>query len=181
MHGERIKIIHLFVKLKFILRLTAAAQFLRLPPRLYTVCLSVRSSFGCLNLHLPSAVLLNTFFMSFRFEVFRSVHSARCIPLGTFRSVHSRIIKHLFHYTQQIHDIYSFHVFTVLLLRVSALPTPPSGRILCPLLETTCCSAATVYGYCNSYFVNVHGRACIYLSYNKLTHSKAVISHCINY
>jgi len=48
--------------------------------------------------------------------------------------------------------------------------TPSSARTMCPLLKITCCYAAVVYGFYNSYIGNTRmkGTACIYWSYNKL-------------
>lgn len=36
-----------------------------------------------------------------------------------FRSVHSHIFKHLFNYTNNMHNIYSLRIFTIFLLRVA--------------------------------------------------------------
>ena len=55
-----------------------------------------------------------------------------------------------------MHIIYSFHICTVLVLRFGV--TPSSRRILCPLLNTTCCYAAFIYSYYNSYIVNIKGK-----------------------
>lgn len=65
--------------------------------------------------------------------------------------------QNFFNYTNQMHNIYSLHIFTVFLLHVLVLLTTSPGRTLCPLLQTTCCYAAIIYGYCSSYVVNIKG------------------------
>ena len=54
-----------------------------------------------------------------------------------FHSAHSHIIKLLFNYTNQMHNIYSLRIFTVFLLHVSELPTSSPGRICALYLKTT--------------------------------------------
>ena len=66
--------------------------------------------------------------------------------------------QNIFNYTKQMHNIYSLHIFTVFLLHVFGVTTSP-GRTLCSLLQTTCCYAAIIYGYYNSYVVNIKGVA----------------------
>ena len=56
-----------------------------------------------------------------------------------------------------MHNIYSFHIFIVFLLHVLVIFTPLSQRTLCPLLQTTCCYAAIIYGYYSNYVVNIKG------------------------
>ena len=87
--------------------------------------------------------------------------------LEVLHTMHSLIIKHLFNYSNKM-QIYSLHIFTVFLLHVSVLLTPPSGRTLCPLLKTTQSSTAILYDYddYSSYVRNIKGTACIYWSYN---------------
>jgi len=58
-------------------------------------------------------------------------------------------VKHSSDYTNHIHDIYSLHIFTMLLLHVSAYHTPIFGENSRDLLKTTCCYAAIIYGWCN--------------------------------
>ena len=67
--------------------------------------------------------------------------------------MHSHIIKHIFNYTNQMHNIASLYIFTVRLPHVSVL-TPSSARTVCPLLKTTCCYTPIVYGFYNTYFGN---------------------------
>ena len=67
--------------------------------------------------------------------------------------------KHLFNYTNQNYNIYSFHTFTTFLLHVSVLPT---YTIMCALLNTACCFTAINYGYYNSYVTNIKNTTCIY-------------------
>ena len=67
-----------------------------------------------------------------------------------------------------MHNIYTLHIFTVFLLHISVLLTLSSGRILCPLFNTTRCNAAIIYGYYNSYVVNINGTGSIYWSYKNL-------------
>jgi hypothetical protein len=72
---------------------------------------------------------------------YRSNHFA------VFHSLRFRIIRHIFKNANQMHNIHPLHVFTVLLLHVSVFLTPLSGRILCPLLKTTCYFADTSFDH----------------------------------
>jgi hypothetical protein len=65
--------------------------------------------------------------------------------------------QNIFNYSDQMHNIYSLHIFTVFLLHVLVLLTSSRGRTLCPLSQTTCWYAAIIYGYYKSYSVNVKG------------------------
>ena len=60
--------------------------------------------------------------------------------------MHSLSVTHHVTYTNRMHDIYSVHIITVLLLHVSVPHSPSAARTLCPLLKTTCCYAAIFYG-----------------------------------
>jgi len=52
--------------------------------------------------------------------------------------------QNIFNYTNQMHNIYSLHIFTVFLLHVLVLLTTSPGRTLCLLLQTTCYYAAII-------------------------------------
>jgi hypothetical protein len=86
--------------------------------------------------------------------------------LEVLHSTHSLIIKHLFNYTNHIHNIYSFHIFTVFLLHVLVLHHHHGE--FCVFYSKPYSNAAIVYGYYNSYVINIKGRAGIYWSYNNL-------------
>jgi hypothetical protein len=58
-------------------------------------------------------------------------------------------VKHRSDYTNHMYDIYLLHIFTMLLLHVSAYHTPIFGENSRDLLKTTCCCAATIYGWRN--------------------------------
>jgi len=60
------------------------------------------------------------------------------------------IIKHLSNHTNQIPNIYLLHIFTMFLLHVRLYHTPSPAELTCPLLKTTCCYTAVIYGYYGS-------------------------------
>jgi len=92
-----------------------------------------------------------------RRSVLYYLRNSRILNFEIFNSLHSRIIKHPFNYTNQMHNIYSLHTFTVFVVHVFGVIFTVIVRTVCPLLRTTCCYAAVVYVYYNSYVVIIKG------------------------